>query len=71
MNYLRVLCNAYGLPSYACEAEAKVTGATGVRDFDDSPKEPAYSTLQDARRAGSVARDGSGLRPRAAGREGA
>ena len=59
---MRVLCNAFGLPSFACEAQAKVTGATGVRDFDDSPKEPVYTTLQNARSAGAVASDGSDLR---------
>ena len=62
INTVRVLCNAFGLPSFACEAQAKVTGATGVRDFDDSPKEPAYTTLQNARSAGAVASDGSDLR---------
>jgi hypothetical protein len=53
VNLLRQTCYSFGLPSFACEAQAKVTGTTGVRDLDNDVKEPVYSTLQAARAAGA------------------
>ena len=54
INYVRVVCAQFGLPSFACEAQAKVAGTTGVRDLEGNEKEPVYSTLQAARAAGGA-----------------
>ena len=51
INYVRVVCHDFGLPSFACEAQAKVTGTTGVRDLEGNEKQPVYATLQAARAA--------------------
>ena len=63
LNFYRQLCYTdLGIPSYICEAVAKLNGGTaGVRDLTYAPKQPLYDSLQQAR-AATVAAPAEGLR---------